>query len=240
MTDILAILVAALFSQNFVLVKFLGICPFLGVSKKVDSALGMGLAVTAVMVLTCAVTYPIYTFILIPLGLEYMEILVFILVIACLVQMLEMLLKKFSPGLYSAMGVYLPLVTTNCAILGIAENVIAKAASAEGAGFILKGVFFGQWLNIPMVYSMGTAVLAGLFYGLGFTLAIVLLAGIRQRTDKLNISKSLRGFPLTMITACFMAMAFFGQPLAQAVQPVQRVGLARTGRSLTSVGAAGS
>ena len=209
MTDILAILVAALFSQNFVLVKFLGICPFLGVSKKVDSALGMGLAVTAVMVLTCAVTYPIYTFILMPLGLEYMEILVFILVIACLVQMLEMLLKKFSPGLYSAMGVYLPLVTTNCAILGIAENVIAKAASAEGAGFILKGVFFGEWLNIPMVYSMGTAVLAGLFYGLGFTLAIVLLAGIRQRTDKLNVAKSLRGFPLTMITACFMAMAFY-------------------------------
>ncbi len=209
MTDILAILVAALFSQNFVLVKFLGICPFLGVSKKVDSALGMGLAVTAVMVITCAVTYPIYTFILMPLGLEYMEILVFILVIACLVQMLEMLLKKFSPGLYSAMGVYLPLVTTNCAILGIAENVIAKAASAEGAGFILKGVFFGEWLNIPMVYSMGTAVLAGLFYGLGFTLAIVLLAGIRQRTDKLNVAKSLRGFPLTMITACFMAMAFY-------------------------------
>ncbi len=209
MTDILAILVAALFSQNFVLVKFLGICPFLGVSKKVDSALGMGLAVTAVMILTCAVTYPIYTFILMPLGLEYMEILVFILVIACLVQMLEMLLKKFSPGLYSAMGVYLPLVTTNCAILGIAENVIAKAASAEGAGFILKGVFFGEWLNIPMVYSMGTAVLAGLFYGLGFTLAIVLLAGIRQRTDKLNVAKSLRGFPLTMITACFMAMAFY-------------------------------
>ena len=122
MTDILAILVAALFSQNFVLVKFLGICPFLGVSKKVDSALGMGLAVTAVMVLTCAVTYPIYTFILIPLGLEYMEILVFILVIACLVQMLEMLLKKFSPGLYSAMGVYLPLVTTNCAILGVEKS----------------------------------------------------------------------------------------------------------------------
>ena len=210
MTDILAILVAALFSQNFVLVKFLGICPFLGVSKKVDSALGMGLAVTAVMVLTCAVTYPIYTFILIPLGLEYMEILVFILVIACLVQMLEMLLKKFSPGLYSAMGVYLPLVTTNCAILGIAEAVIAKAASAEGAGFILKGMFFGKWLDpVLMQYSMGTAVLAGLFYGLGFTLAIVLLAGIRQRVDKLNVAKSLRGFPLTMIVACFMAMAFY-------------------------------
>jgi electron transport complex protein RnfA len=209
MTDILAIIVAALFSQNFILVKFLGICPFLGVSKKVDSALGMGLAVTAVMVLTCVVTYPLYTFVLVPLGLEYMEILVFILVIAALVQMLEMLLKKFSPGLYSAMGVYLPLVTTNCAILGIAESVIAKATSAESAGFILKGVFFGKWLNVPMQYSMGSAVLAGLFYGLGFTLAIVLLAGIRQKVDKLNIAKPLRGFPITMIVACFMAMAFY-------------------------------
>ena len=211
MTDILAIIIAALFSQNFILVKFLGICPFLGVSKKVDSALGMGLAVTAVMVLTCVVTYPLYTFVLIPLGLEYMEILVFILVIAALVQMLEMLLKKFSPGLYSAMGVYLPLVTTNCAILGIAENVIAKATSAESAGFILKGQFFGQWLKAPvfMQYSMGSAVLAGLFYGLGFTLAIVLLAGIRQKVDKLNLPKPLRGFPITMIVACFMAMAFY-------------------------------
>ncbi len=207
--DILGIIIAALFSQNFILVKFLGICPFLGVSKKIDSALGMGLAVTAVMVLTCVVTYPIYTFVLIPLGLEYMEILIFILVIAALVQMLEMLLKKFSPGLYSAMGVYLPLVTTNCAILGIAENVIAKAATAEGAGFILKGQIFGQWLNVPMVYSLGGAVLAGLFYGLGFTLAIVLLAGIRQKVDKLNIAKPLRGFPITMIVACFMAMAFY-------------------------------
>ena len=210
MTDILAIIVAALFSQNFILVKFLGICPFLGVSKKVDSALGMGLAVTAVMVLTCVVTYPLYTFVLVPLGLEYMEILVFILVIAALVQMLEMLLKKFSPGLYSAMGVYLPLVTTNCAILGIAESVIAKATSAESAGFILKGVFFGKWQEpVLMQYSMGSAVLAGLFYGLGFTLAIVLLAGIRQKVDKLNIAKPLRGFPITMIVACFMAMAFY-------------------------------
>ena len=202
MSGILSIIIAALFSQNFILVKFLGICPFLGVSKKVDSALGMGLAVTAVMVITCVVTYPIYTFILLPLGLEYMEILVFILVIAALVQMLEMLLKKFSPGLYSAMGVYLPLVTTNCAILGIAESVIAQATSAESAGFILKGGFFMQ-------YSMGTAALAGLFYGLGFTLAIVLLAGIRQKVDKLNVAKSLRGFPITMIVACFMAMAFY-------------------------------
>ena len=207
--DILGIIVAALFSQNFILVKFLGICPFLGVSKKVDSALGMGLAVTAVMVITCVVTYPLYVFVLVPLGLEYMEILVFILVIAALVQMLEMLLKKFSPGLYSAMGVYLPLVTTNCAILGIAENVIAKAATAEEAGFVLNKFMFGNFVNVSMQYSMGSAVLAGLFYGLGFTLAIVLLAGIRQKVDKLNIAKPLRGFPITMIVACFMAMAFY-------------------------------
>lgn len=207
--DILGIIVAALFSQNFILVKFLGICPFLGVSKKVDSALGMGLAVTAVMVITCVVTYPLYVFVLVPLGLEYMEILVFILVIAALVQMLEMLLKKFSPGLYSAMGVYLPLVTTNCAILGIAENVIAKAATAEEAGFVLKKFMFGKFAEAYMQYSMGSAVLAGLFYGLGFTLAIVLLAGIRQKVDKLNIAKPLRVFPITMIVACFMAMAFY-------------------------------
>lgn len=207
--DILGIIIAALFSQNFILVKFLGICPFLGVSKKVDSALGMGLAVTAVMVITCVVTYPLYTFILVPLGLEYMEILVFILVIAALVQMLEMVLKKFSPGLYSAMGVYLPLVTTNCAILGIAENVIAKAATAEEAGFVLNKFMFGNWVNVSMQYSMASAVLAGLFYGLGFTLAIVLLAGIRQKVDKLDIAKPLRGFPITMIVACFMAMAFY-------------------------------
>ena len=123
--DVLGIIVAALFADNFILVKFLGICPFLGVSKKTSSALGMGLAVTAVMVITCVVTYPIYTFILLPLGLQYLEILVFILVIAALVQMLEMILKKFTPTLYSALGIYLPLVTTNCAILGIAETVIA-------------------------------------------------------------------------------------------------------------------
>ena len=121
--DVLGIIVAALFADNFILVKFLGICPFLGVSKKTSSALGMGLAVTAVMVITCVVTYPIYTFILLPLGLQYLEILVFILVIASLVQMLEMILKKFTPTLYSALVIYLPLVTTNCAILGIAENV---------------------------------------------------------------------------------------------------------------------
>lgn len=207
--DILGIIIAALFAQNFVLVKFMGICPFLGVSKKPGSALGMGLAVTAVMVITCVVTYPIYTFILMPLGLQYLEIIVFILVIAALVQMLEMVLKKFSPGLYSSMGIYLPLVTTNCAILGVAELVIQTAASAEEAGFVFTTVINQKLVNIFMAMSLGEAVVSGLFYGLGFTVAIVLLAGLRQKVDRLNVAKPLRGFPLTMIVACFMAMAFY-------------------------------
>ena len=206
--ELILILMGGVLINNYVLQQFLGICPFLGVSKKVNQAAGMGIAVTFVMLVATAATWPIYHYILAP-NYTYLQIIVFILVIACLVQMLEMLLKKFSPGLYSAMGVYLPLVTTNCAILGIAEAVIAKAATVEGAGFVLKGVFFGKWLSVPMMYSMGTAVLAGLFYGLGFTLAIVLLAGIRQRVDKLEVAKSMRGFPLTMIVACFMAMAFY-------------------------------
>ena len=205
--DIFAIIVAALFANNFVLSQFLGICPFLGVSKKVNSALGMGLAVTAVMVITCVVTYPIYVFLLLPLGLEYLEILVFILVIASLVQILEMVLKKFSPGLYSAMGIYLPLVTTNCAILGVAELVIGTA-TAETAHFSHVGTFL-KTVKIYMAMSFGEAVISGLFYGLGFTLAIVILAGLRNRVDKLNVAKSLRGFPMTMLAACFMAMAFF-------------------------------
>lgn len=207
--DILGIIIAALFADNFILVKFLGICPFLGVSQKTSSALGMGLAVTAVMVITCVVTYPIYVFVLLPLGLEYLEILIFILVIAALVQMLEMILKRFTPGLYSALGIYLPLVTTNCAILGIAETVIAQVQTADSAGFVLQSVINGKLSQFFMAYSYAEAVLSGLFYGLGFTLAILILAGIRQKVDKLNVPKSLRGFPMSMISACFMAMAFY-------------------------------
>ena len=207
--DVLGIIFAALFANNFVLSQFLGICPFLGVSKKTNSALGMGLAVTAVMVITCVVTYPIYTFILKPLGIDYLNIIVFILVIASLVQILEMVLKKFSPGLYSSLGIYLPLVTTNCAILGIAKVVTATTTDLASAGFVFKNVVLGKWVEFVMAMSLGEAVLSGLFYGLGFTLAIVLLAGLRQKVDKLNVAKPLRGFPMTMITACFMAMAFY-------------------------------
>ncbi len=206
--DVLGIIFSALFANNFVLAQFLGICPFLGVSKKPGSGLGLGLAVTAVMVITCAVTYPIYTFVLLPLGLKYLNIIVFILVIASLVQMLEMILKKFTPGLYSSLGIYLPLVTTNCAILGIAKLVTAEAAAGL-ANFSTNMVVFGKLVKINMAMSFGEAVLSGLFYGLGFTLAIVLLSGLRQKVDRLNVAKSLRGFPMTMITACFMAMAFY-------------------------------
>lgn len=207
--DILGIIISALLVDNFVLSQFLGICPFLGVSKKMNSALGMGLAVTAVMVITCVVTYPIYTYLLLPLGLGYLQIVVFILLIAALVQILEMILKKTSPGLYSALGIYLPLVTTNCAILGVAKIVTATAVSAEEAGYVFSSSISGKLSSYFMAMGMGEAVLSGLFYGLGFTLAIVILAGLRQRVDKLNVAKPLRGFPITMITACFMAMAFY-------------------------------
>lgn len=209
--DVLGIIFAALFANNFVLSQFLGICPFLGVSKKTNSALGMGLAVTAVMVITCVVTYPIYAFILKPLGIDYLNIIVFILVIASLVQILEMVLKKFSPGLYGSLGIYLPLVTTNCAILGIAKIVTATTTDLATAGYIFNGdVILGNWVEpFGMAMSLGEAVLSGLFYGLGFTLAIVLLSGLRQKVDRLNVAKPLRGFPMTMITACFMAMAFY-------------------------------
>ena len=189
------IIIMAVFVNNFILVQFLGICPFLGVSKQTSNALGMGLAVTLVMTMTCLITYPIYQFILVPLGLQYLEIIVFIFVIASLVQMIEKFIKKFSPSLYNAMGVYLPLITTNCAVLGVAELVIDK----------------GQMLSLLGIESMniGVAVGYGFFAGVGFTLAIVLMSGLRQKIDKLDVAPALKGFPITMIAASFMAMAFY-------------------------------
>ena len=183
---ILDIALAAVFTENFVLVNFLGICPFLGVSKNTKSALGMGIAVTLVMTITCLITYPIYNFILLPLGFDYLEIIVFIFVIASLVQVIEIILKKTSKALYDAMGVYLPLITTNCAVLGVAELVLTH----------------------NLVTNLGGAVLYGLFGGLGFTLAIVLMSGMREKLDTLKIAKPLQGFPISMLLACFMAMAF--------------------------------
>lgn len=191
------IIVSAMFINNFVVVQFLGICPFLGVSKDCKSALGMGLAVTFVMTITCLITYPIYTFILIPLEIEFMEIIIFIFVIASIVQMIEMVLKRFSPSIYNAMGIYLPLITTNCAVLGVAELVIDSAQIASLIGISASSM------------NMGYAVLYGLFAGLGFTLAIVLMSGLREKITRLPIAKSLKGFPIAMITACFIAMAFY-------------------------------
>lgn len=195
--EILMIIISAVLINNFVVVQFLGICPFLGVSKDTKSALGMGIAVTFVMTLTCLITYPIYTYILVPFGIEYMEIIVFIFIIASIVQMIEMVLKRFSPSLYNAMGIYLPLITTNCAVLGVAELVIDSAQIASLIGIAESSM------------NMGFAVLYGLFAGVGFTLAIVIMSGLREKVNKLHINRHLKGFPIAMILACFIAMAFY-------------------------------
>ena len=194
MANILLIAITAMFINNFVVVQFLGICPFLGVSKDIKSAVGMGVAVTFVMTLTCLITYPIYTLVLVPLGLEYLEIIVFIFVIASLVQMIEVVMKKFLPSLYNAMGIYLPLITTNCAVLGVAELVI-DAGTAELFGLEAMGL-----LN---------SVAYGFFGGIGFLIAIVIMSGLREKLAHITINKHLKGFPIAMITACFIAMAFF-------------------------------
>lgn len=198
MTEFILIIVSAVFINNFVVVQFLGICPFLGVSKDFKSALGMGIAVTFVMTITCLITYPIYTLILDPYDIEFMEIIVFIFVIAGLVQMIEMALKKYSPTLYNAMGIYLPLITTNCAVLGVAELVIDHNQMASLIG-----------LSSPAQMGLGYAVLYGLFAGVGFTVAIVLMSGLREKISRLPINKHLKGFPIAMIAACFIAMAFY-------------------------------
>ena len=192
---ILAVMVSAVFVNNFILVQFLGICPFLGVSKKTGSALGMGVAVTLVMILATAICYPLYTYVLVPLDLGYLEIIFFIFLIAALVQMLENVIRKFTPALYRTMGIYLPLITTNCAILGVTELVIDEA----------------QMLSTLGIESMnfGVALLYALFAGIGFTIAIVLMSGLRERVDKLTVAKSLKGTPITLISACFIAMAFY-------------------------------
>ena len=187
MANLLIIIVSAVFVNNFVVVQFLGICPFLGVSKKTESAFGMGVAVIFVMTVASLVCYCLYSYVLVPVGITYLKTIVFIFVIASLVQILEMVLKKFAPALYRSMGVYLPLITTNCAILGVAELNLTSA----------------------MVTNVLTATLNGFFSGIGFLLAIVLLSGVREKVDKLPIAKPLKGFPITMICACFMAMAFY-------------------------------
>ena len=194
METLFIIALTAMFINNFVVVQFLGICPFLGVSKDTKSAFGMGVAVTFVMTITCLITYPIYTYILDPLGLQYLEIIVFIFVIAALVQMIESVLKKFSPTLYNSMGIYLPLITTNCAVLGVAELVIAPA-TAEAFGLTSMGLI--------------NSVAYGFFGGVGFLIAIVIMSGLREKLKSAPFNKHLKGFPIAILAACFIAMAFY-------------------------------
>lgn len=186
MQAILGIILSAILSENFILVKFYGICPFMGVSKKIDTALGMGMAVTFVMAVASLVAYLVNAFLLVPLGIEYLQTIAFILVIAVLVQIVEMAIKKMSPGLYQALGVYLPLITTNCAVLGVAILMIQKEFT------LLQSV----------VYSVSTA--------LGFALALVLFAGIRERLELEDVPESFRGTPIALVTAGILAMAFMG------------------------------
>jgi len=180
------ILFSAILANNYVLKQFLGICPFLGVSKKLDQATGMSIAVTAVILLATAVTWPIQHLILNPLNMGYMQNVSFILVIASLVQMLEMLLKKFSPSLHKGLGVYLPLITTNCAVLGVTT------------------------INIEKEYTYLESLVNALGAGLGFLLAMVLFSGLRSRIDECNIPKPFRGLPVPLIAASLVSLAFIG------------------------------
>ena len=184
--NLILIIIVAIFVNNVVLAQFLGICPFLGVSKKVDTASGMGMAVTAVLVVATIVTYLIQVYVLNTFGLEYLQTIAFILVIAALVQMIEMILKKTMPALYQALGVFLPLITTNCCILGVAILVIQKDYD------LLEGI----------IYALST--------GIGFLLAMVLFAGLREQLDLVDVPKPFRGVPIALVTASLLAMAFMG------------------------------
>ncbi|HCS72779.1 MAG TPA: electron transport complex subunit RsxA [Clostridiales bacterium] len=186
MSSLFLILLSSILVNNFIMSRFLGICPFLGVSKQVSTAVGMGAAVTFVMAMASVITYLAYYFILEPLNMEYMQTLAFILIIAALVQFIEMVIQKMSPSLYQALGVYLPLITTNCAVLGVAI------------------------LNIEEKYDLLQTLVNGVSGALGFTLAIVLFAGIRERLELADIPEPLKGFPLAMITAGLMSVAFLG------------------------------
>ena len=185
MQAIIGILIAAILSQNFILVKFYGICPFMGVSKKIDTALGMGMAVTFVMALASAACY-LVNLLLVKLSLQYMQTVAFILVIATLVQVVEMFLKKFVPALYRALGVFLPLITTNCAVLGVVL------------------------VNVQQGYNFLISVVNGAAGGIGFTVAIVLFASVRERVDKADCPACFKGYPITLIAAGLLALAFMG------------------------------
>ena len=184
--SLIVILLSSVLVNNYVLSRFLGICPFLGVSKKFDQATGMGISVTVVMLLATAATYPIQYFVLDKLGLGYLQTIIFILVIAALVQMLEIILKRFSPALHGSLGVYLPLITTNCAVLGVAIN------------------------NITDGYTFVESIVSSLGCGIGFLLAMVLFSGLRSRIDESRVPRPFRGLAVTLIAASFISLVFMG------------------------------
>ena len=184
--SLILIMMGGVLINNYVLQQFLGICPFLGVSKKFNQASGMGIAVTFVMLCATAVTHPIYKHVLLPLKLTYLETIVFILVIAALVQFVEIVLKRFIPALHASLGVYLPLITTNCAVLGVALN------------------------NVSAGYTFIESMVSSLGVGLGFLLAMVLFAGVRSRSENCPSPKALRGLPVTLVAASIVALAFYG------------------------------
>ena len=182
MKEMMIILFSAILTENFILAKFMGICPFLGVSKKLDSAVGMSVAVTFVMAMATAVTWPIYTYLLVPNGLDYLQTVVFILVIAALVQLVEIILKKYVPALHKSLGIYLPLITTNCAVLGVTMLNISK--------------------ELNFAESMVNAV--------GFLLAMVLFCGVRQRLEDIDTPECFKGIPITLIAASIVSVSFMG------------------------------
>lgn len=188
---IVTILLAGLFTENFVLAKFLGICPFIGVSKKLDTAVGMGVAVTFVMILSTLVTYPIYTKLLLPSGFDYLQTIVFILVIAALVQLVEIILKRYIKPLYQALGIYLPLITTNCAVLGVTILNFTNGYNLYTNGYLY-------------------AIINSLAGGVGFLMAMCIFAGVRSRLETCDIPKGLQGLPITLISAAIVSMSFLG------------------------------
>jgi len=184
--SVILLVMSAIFINNFVLAKFLGICPFIGVSRQLDSALGMGMAVTFVLTISSVATWCVYQYLLVPYGLEFLKTIAFILVIASLVQFVELVLKKTSPVLYKTLGIYLPLITTNCAVLGAAS------------------------INVQKGYNLLMSTVFGLGAGIGFTLALILMAGVRERLEECNIPRVLRGAPIAFITAGLISLAFMG------------------------------
>lgn len=189
--SLVAIFLASILTENYVLSKFLGVCPFLGVSKNVNTATGMSVAVTFVMVLATAVTWSIHMYILEPNGFAYLQTIVFILIIAALVQLVEIVLKKYIPSLYSSLGIYLPLITTNCAVLGVTMLVIERGAADASFGYLQS-----------LVNAFGS--------GVGFLVAMVLFAGIREKMEHSDIPETMKGLPITLVAAAIVAVSFLG------------------------------